>query len=85
LHDFVRSETNNMPTLTFHQRRSPHIRFDLISVMMAIDLDDQLSRHAGEVGEIWPDGMLTAELDALHSVCTDQLPADAFGATGVSA
>jgi len=47
-----------MPTLTFHQRCSPHIRFDLISVMMAIDLDDQLSRHAGEVGEIWPDWML---------------------------
>jgi len=84
LHDLVRAEADNAPPLAFHQRCAPHIGFRLIGVMMTVDFDDQLFRHTSEVGEVRPDGMLTTELDAIHSMRADQLPADPFAATGIA-
>jgi hypothetical protein len=84
LHDFIRAKANNLPSLARHYRSAPCVRFDLVGVMIAVDLDDKSFRGTGEVGEVRPDWMLAAELDALHSVRAYQFPADALGAAGIT-
>ena len=84
LHDLVRAEPNDAPSPTFHHRRTPRIRFDLVSVMVAVDLNDQPFRWASEVGEVRANGMLAAELNAFHAVRTDQFPAEALCAARIA-
>jgi hypothetical protein len=83
LHDFVRAEPNDAPAQALHHRRTPRICLDFVSVMIAVDLNDQPFRLAGEVGEVRSDRMLTTEFDAFHSMRTDQLPTDALCAAGI--
>jgi hypothetical protein len=84
LHNFIRAEANDPPSHTLYHGCAPRIRFDLVSVVIAINLDDEILRCAGEVGEVRANWMLAAELHALHSVRADQLPAQALGAAGVA-
>jgi len=84
LHDFIRAKANNLPSLTLHHRCTPRIRFYLVSVMIAVDLDDQSFRGAGKVGEVRANWMLAAELDAFHAVRPNQFPADTLGAAGIA-
>lgn len=53
--------------------------------MVAIDLNDERARHAGEIGKVRPDGMLTPELRAIHATIPKNLPADPFGAAAIAA
>ena len=68
LNGFARAEADDPPARLLHEVRSPRIRFTLESVMLAIDLDDERPGYAGEVGEIWPDRMLTPELQSAHAM-----------------
>ena len=51
----------------------------LKSVMIAIDLDDELLRGTSEVREVGPDWVLTPELHAIHSMGAQELPDDLLG------
>jgi hypothetical protein len=84
LHDFIRAKANDPPSLALHYRSAPRICFHLVSVVIAINLDDQSFRGTREVGKIRANRMLSAELGALHSVRADQFPAQAFCAAGVA-
>jgi len=66
-------------------QRFAGIRFYLVSMMLAIDLDDELSRYAGEIGEVRTNLMLPAKLDAAHAMRAQQFPARLFSSTGISA
>src|SRR5215211_2350481 len=65
LDDFVGPESNDSPSLTLHDGCAMSIRFHLERVMLAVDLNNELPRHAGEVCEIRPDRMLSAEFYAV--------------------
>ena len=52
--------------------------------MIAVHLDDELSRDAGEVGEVGTDRMLTAKLGAANPASAQELPDLAFGETAVA-
>jgi hypothetical protein len=81
----VRSEPNGVPPEALHKRRPARIRFDLIAVMVAVDLNDKLVRNTGEICHVRTDRVLSPIFDALHTVGADQFPANAFGITGISA
>jgi hypothetical protein len=84
LDDFIRAKANDLPSLTLHHRCTPRIRLHLVSVVVAVDLDDQSFRSAREVGKIRSDRMLATELEAFHPVSTDQLPTKLLGAAGIA-
>jgi hypothetical protein len=71
LDDFVGPKSDDSPSLSFHGGRATSIRFDLKGVMLAVDLDDELPRYAGKVGEIRPDRMLATEFYAVDPPVTD--------------
>jgi hypothetical protein len=62
LDDLVCPEPDDPPTLALHSCRSSRIGIYLESMMITIDLDDQLSRDAGEVCEVGANWMLPPEL-----------------------
>jgi hypothetical protein len=37
-------------------------------MVVAVDFDDELLRHAGEVSEVWSDRLLTSKFCAGHSM-----------------
>jgi hypothetical protein len=84
LHDFIRAKANYPPAMTLYHRCTPRIGFYLLSVMVTVDLDDQSLRGAREVGEVWANRMLAAELDAFHSMRAYQFPTEALCATGIA-
>jgi hypothetical protein len=84
LHHFIRAKANNLPSVTLHHCCTPRIRFYLVSVMIAVDLDDQSFRGAREVSEVRANRMLAAELNAFHAMSPDQFPVDALGAAGIA-
>jgi hypothetical protein len=84
LHDFVRCEAHDTPSMPFHHSCSLHIGFNLICMMMTIDLNNELPRRACEISEVTIDRMLTAKFDAFQSMGADQLPANTLCPTGVS-
>jgi hypothetical protein len=62
LDNLVRPEAQDVPALAFHLRCAARIRFDLESMVVAVNLDDELPRHAGEIGKVRTDRMLSTEL-----------------------
>ena len=59
--------------------RHTRVGFDLKCMVLAIDLDDELLLHAGEVGEVRTDRMLTSELAANELAIAKQAPNQTFG------
>ena len=60
------------------------IGFDLKRVMLTVDFDDEPLRHAGEIGEIRSNRMLSTKLDAVDPTITDQVPTDLLGSAAVA-
>jgi hypothetical protein len=71
LHNFISAEANDPPSHALHHGCAPRIRFHLVSVVIAINLDDQSFRGTREVGKIRANRMLAAELDAFHPMSPD--------------
>jgi hypothetical protein len=84
LNDLIRPEAHDMPAFTLHGCRPASIRFDLKGVMIAVDLDHQLSRYAGEIGEVWADRILPPELRPADAATSQEFPDLALGATAVA-
>ena len=84
LNHLIRPEAHDIPALALHSFRSASIRFNLKGMMIAIDLDDEPSRDAGEVREVGTNRMLSAELRAGDTTCPQKFPDFALGATTVA-
>jgi hypothetical protein len=84
LYDCVRPEAYDAPSFAFHRRRPASIGFNLESVMVTIDFDDELSSDAGEICEIRTDRMLSPELGATDAARPQQFPNLAFCTTAVA-
>ena len=54
-------------------------------MLTAIDFDEQLELMAGEIGEVWADGGLTAKVVLLEWRLPQMLPELFFGFGGVAA
>jgi len=67
LNDFVRPKAQDAPPVLLHQCGTTCIGLDSISVMLAIDLNDELPRYAGEISKVVADWMLAAKFDATHT------------------
>jgi len=52
--DLVRPKPDHPPPFAVHQFSATRVGLDLKCVVPAIDLDDELLLHAGEVGEYGP-------------------------------
>jgi hypothetical protein len=85
LHHLIRPEAHHAPTFALHGRRSARIGPDLKSVMIAIDLDHQLSRYAGEVCEVGTNGILPAKLCLSDAARSKEFPDLAFSTAAVAA
>jgi hypothetical protein len=53
-------------------------------MVVAVDLDHELSRYAGEIREEGADGMLSTELHAVDAAISQEFPHLAFGAAAVA-
>jgi hypothetical protein len=84
LNDFVRPKAQDPPTLALHRGSPTGVSFDLKSVMVTIDFDDEFPGDAREVGKVRADWMLPTEFDAVDPPITNQMPADAFGTAAVT-
>src|SRR5882757_2484986 len=84
LNDFIRPQADDPPSHALHHGCTPCIRFRLVSMVIAINLDDEILRCAHEIGEVRPNRMLSAELNTLHSMRAYQLPAQAVGSAGIA-
>jgi hypothetical protein len=76
--DLVRPTPNHPPPFAVHHLSATRVGFDLKCMMLAIDLDDELLLHAGEVGEVRTDRMLTSELAANELAIAKQAPNQTF-------
>jgi hypothetical protein len=56
----------------------------VVSVSVAINLDNQPGAEANEVADVLPQGMLTAELVAVHLPMTEANPQSLLGIVGIS-
>jgi hypothetical protein len=70
LNHLVRPEAHDPPTFTFHRCRATRIAVDLKRMMIAVDLDHEPPRYAGEVGEVRTDRMLPAKFSATDTPVT---------------
>jgi len=52
--------------------------------MIAVDLDHEFSRYAGEVGEVGADGVLSAKLCVSDAARSKEFPDLALGAAAVA-
>ena len=84
LDDLICPEAYDAPSLAFHHCRATRISLDLKRMMIAIDLDHELARYAGEVCEVGTDRVLTSELDAADAAISQEFPDLALGATSVA-
>ena len=84
LDDFVRPESHDLPTFLLHHGRTTCVRFDAKGMMIAVYLDDEPARYAGEIRKVRADRMLSAELHAVNSSRTYELPDLVFGAAAVA-
>jgi hypothetical protein len=84
LNDLVRPEANDTPTFTFQCRCSARIGLDLKSVMIAVDLDHEFPRQAGEVGKIAADRVLSAKFRPADAAISQKFPDLALGAAAVA-
>ena len=84
LHDLVRPEAHDPPTFPFHCCRATRVGLDLKGVMIAIDLDHDFPRYAGEVREVGANCMLATELRAAYAARSEEFPNLAFSAAAVA-
>src|SRR5580704_3496649 len=68
LQGVIRREANHLPSPLFHCRCPSRVGLGLKGVVLAVDLDDELLRNIGKVGKECADRMLTAKLQAGHSM-----------------
>lgn len=62
LNDLVGPKAENLPSMALHQCCAARIGFDLVGVMLTIDLDDEFSRYAGKISEVGANWQLTTKL-----------------------
>jgi hypothetical protein len=67
-----------------HYCRALRGGLDLIGMVLAIDLDHQPTRYAGEVREVASDWVLTAKFDAIQAAIPKELPHLVLGAAAVA-
>jgi hypothetical protein len=84
LNDFVRPESQNLPSLAFHGGGTARISLNLKRMMFTVDLDDEVPGYASKVGKVRTDRVLSTELHAADPAIAQEMPADAFGATAVA-
>jgi len=84
LNDLVRPEAHHTPTFALHGRRPTSICLDLKRMMIAVDLDHEFPRYAGEIRKVWPDRMLSAKLCSADAVSSQQFPDLALCAAAVA-
>ena len=77
-------ETENGPAEGFQLRLSQVIPQDDVVPLVnaAVDLDDQPETVAGEVGEVFPDGVLATEAVSVDLAGTKPIPQPTLGQTG---
>ena len=79
LNHLVRPQAHDPPTFTLHRCRSARIGLDLKRMMIAVDLDHEPPRYAGEVCEVRTYGILPPELRAAYAAIPQQFPDLTFG------
>jgi hypothetical protein len=84
LHDFIRPKANDAPTFAFHHCGPTSIGVNLVGMMLAVDFDDELPRHASEVGEVGADLVLPSKFCAAQATIPEKLPAAAPSPTAVA-
>ena len=84
LDDLVGPKPDDSPPLALHRGRPTGIRFDMESMMIAIDFNDEFPGNAREVREVRSDRMLPAKFHAVDATITDQVPADFFGTAAIA-
>jgi hypothetical protein len=80
-------EAHHVKACAFQHRCTPPVLLCSfrLEVLATIDLDDQLGFEAGEVGEEWSDGMLSAELEAGKLAVAQVAPDQPFCVGGLCA
>ena len=84
LNDVVRPETKDTPAFALPRSGATPVYFDLKSMMVAVDLDHELSRYAGKICEVRTDRVLSAELDAGQAAIPKKLPNRALRSAAVA-
>jgi hypothetical protein len=85
LHDLVCPEAQHAPAFSLQISGTPRVGLLLESAMVAVDLDDELSRDTGKVREVGTDGMLPTEFGATNATTPQEFPHLLLGAAAVSA
>jgi hypothetical protein len=85
LNDLVRPEAHHAPAFALHGCRSARIGLDLKRMMIAVDLDHESPRYAGEVCEVRTYGILPPELRAAYAAIAQQFPDLTFGPAAIAA
>ena len=67
-------EAQDAPAFVFRRTGPSSVCLDLKGMMLAVDLDDELSGQAGEVGEVGADRALPAELEAAEAAIAKEFP-----------
>jgi len=81
--NLIRPKSDDAPTFKFHRCRATRIGLDLKRMMIAVDLDHQLPRYAGEVCKVGADGILSSEFRAAYAAIPQQFPDLTFGPAAV--
>jgi hypothetical protein len=84
LDDFICPKPDDSPSLALHRSRPTGIRFDLESMMIAIDFNNEFPGNAREVREVRSYRMLPAKFHAVDPSITDQIPTDLFRPTAIT-
>jgi hypothetical protein len=71
---WARRNINDSPSCLLQNIGSQRIRFTLESVMLAVDLDNQLASHAGKVRKVRTNRMLSPEFQSAHAMSTQKFP-----------
>jgi hypothetical protein len=85
LHYIAGRKPNHLPTIALHRCRSTSIGLELQVMVLAVDLDHESSRYAGEVREVRTYWMLSSKFDASDAAVTEELPYLTLGPASVAA
>jgi hypothetical protein len=68
------------PEALLYQPSAPlSIVFNLITMLSAVDLDDQVALETHEINNVWADRLLASELEAVQPAVTQSLPQSLLG------
>jgi hypothetical protein len=84
LDDVVCPKAQDAPAFAFHCAGASRVCLDLKGMMLAVDLDDELSGQAGEVGKVGADRVLPAELEPAEATIAKKLPNLVLGTAAVA-